>query len=100
MTLPDGCVASLVVDGQSALMRAFVEPREAVAAVGAGDAFLAGYVSARYQGSPPEECLRFGVACGAESTQRLGAGLIDVREVEKLTAEIDVQRVHEPVEAV
>ena len=32
----------------------------------------------------PEECLRFGVACGAESTQRLGAGLIDPREVERL----------------
>jgi len=99
MTLPDGCVASLVVEGQSTLMRAFVEPREAVAAVGAGDAFLAGYVSARYQGSSPEECLRFGVACGAESTQRLGAGLIEVREVDKLTADIEVQRVQEPVEA-
>ncbi len=99
MTLPDGCVASLVVDGTPTLMRAFVEPREAVAAVGAGDAFLAGYVAARYQGSEPEECLRFGVACGAESTQRLGAGLIDLREVEKLTADIDVQRVQEPVGA-
>ncbi len=99
MTLPDGCVASLVVDGTPTLMRAFVEPREAVAAVGAGDAFLAGYVSARYQGSAPEECLRFGVACGAESTQRLGAGLIDIREVEKLTADIEVQRVQEPVGA-
>jgi 1-phosphofructokinase family hexose kinase len=99
MTLPDGCVASLVVEGGSTLMRAFVEPREAVAAVGAGDAFLAGYVAARYQGSSPEECLRFGVACGAESTQRLGAGLIDVREVEKLTGDIEVQRVQEPVGA-
>jgi len=99
MTLPDGCVASLVIDGTPTLMRAFVEPREAVAAVGAGDAFLAGYVSARYQGSAPEECLRFGVACGAESTQRLGAGLIDIREVEKLTGDIAVQRVQEPVGA-
>jgi 1-phosphofructokinase family hexose kinase len=99
MTLPDGCVASLVVDGTPTLIRAFVEPREAVAAVGAGDAFLAGYVSARYQGSAPEECLRFGVACGAESTQRLGAGLIDIREVEKLAGDIEVQRVQEPVGA-
>ena len=60
--------------------------------VGSGDAFLAGYVAARYAGAPPEECLRFGVACGAESTQRLGAGLIDPREVERLLGEIDVQR--------
>jgi len=49
--------------------------------VGSGDAFLAGYVAARYQGSSPEECLRFGVACGAESTRRLGAGLVAPREV-------------------
>jgi sugar/nucleoside kinase (ribokinase family) len=66
--------------------------------VGAGDAFLAGFVAARYMGSPPDECLRFGVACGAESTQRLGAGLIEPREVERLVGEIDVQRLDAPAE--
>ena len=76
----------------------FVEPREAVAAVGAGDAFLAGFVAARYLGGPVDECLRYGVACGAESTQRLGAGLVEVREVERLVAEIDVQRLETPAE--
>ena len=44
---------------------------------GSGDAFLAGYLAARYEGRPPDQCLRFGVACGAESTARLGHGLID-----------------------
>ena len=39
-----------------------VEPR---ATVGSGDAFLAGYVAARYSGKSTEECLAFGVACGA-----------------------------------
>ena len=57
------------------LLRARIEPREAVATVGSGDAFLAGFVAARYGGRSPEDCLRFGVACGAESIQRLGAGL-------------------------
>ena len=38
--------------------RVSIDPREAVAAVGAGDAFLAGYVAARYPGQPPTECLR------------------------------------------
>ncbi|MDX6685414.1 MAG: 1-phosphofructokinase, partial [Baekduia sp.] len=42
MTLPDGCVASLPVDGEHVVHRVWIEPREAVAAVGAGDAFLAG----------------------------------------------------------
>jgi 1-phosphofructokinase/tagatose 6-phosphate kinase len=96
MTLPDGCVASVLAGGVSALHRVWIEPREAVAAVGAGDAFLAGFVAARYSGSSPEECLRFGVACGAESTQRLGAGLIDPREVDRLMGEIRVERLAMP----
>jgi 1-phosphofructokinase/tagatose 6-phosphate kinase len=98
MTLPDGCVASVMVDGAPTLHRVWIEPREAVAAVGAGDAFLAGFVAARYTGSPAPDCLRFGVACGAESTQRLGAGLIEPREVERLLAEIEVQRLETPAE--
>ena len=96
MTLPDGCVASIVVDGGPVLHRVWIESREAVAAVGAGDAFLAGFVAARYTGSAPEECLRFAVACGAESTQRLGAGLIDPREVERLLGEIEIERLDQP----
>lgn len=90
MTMPDGCFASVLVDGERDLYRVRIEPREAVAAVGAGDAFLAGYVAARYEGKSPGECLRFGVACGAESVQRLGAGLVDPQKVERLLGEIDV----------
>ena len=96
MTLPDGCVASILVDGAPVLHRVWIEPREAVAAVGAGDAFLAGFVAARYLGTPPAECLRFAVACGAESTQRLGAGLIDPREVDRLLGEIEIERLDQP----
>jgi 1-phosphofructokinase/tagatose 6-phosphate kinase len=93
MTTPDGCFASLRGEGGPHLLRARIEPREPVAAVGSGDAFLAGFVAARYGGASPEECLRFGVACGAESTQRLGAGLIDPREVERLLPEVEVTEV-------
>jgi 1-phosphofructokinase/tagatose 6-phosphate kinase len=93
MTGPEGCVAALHANGERQLLRVTVEPRDAVAAVGSGDAFLAGYVSARYTGSSAAECLRFGVACVAESTRRLGAGLLDAREVEKLMAEVEVERI-------
>ena len=96
MTLPDGCVASLKVDGDRALHRVWIEPRESAAAVGAGDAFLAGYVAARYTGQKPEECLRRAVACGAESTGRLGAGLVDPRRGRALLIEIEVQRLDCP----
>jgi 1-phosphofructokinase/tagatose 6-phosphate kinase len=84
MTLQEGCWAQMLVDGAPRLYRVTVPAVEAVAAIGAGDAFLAGYIAARYRGQTPVECLRFGVACGAESTGRLGAGLIDVREVDRL----------------
>jgi len=40
------------------------------------------------------------VACGAESTQRLGAGLIDPKGVERLLAEVDVERIETPAETV
>jgi 1-phosphofructokinase len=96
MTLPDGCVAAVIVDGAPVLHRVWIEPRETVASVGAGDAFLAGFVAARYMGSKATECLRFAVACGAESTQRLGAGLIDAREVERLLGEIEIERLDQP----
>ena len=98
MTVPDGCFASIHEEGSTRLYRVRVEPRDPVAAVGSGDAFLAGYVAARYQGSPPAECLRFGVACGTESTQQLGAGVIDPREAEKLLADIEVERLELPAE--
>ena len=93
ITLPDGCVASVLTGGQAAEHRVWIEPREAVASVGAGDAFLAGYVAARYSGSSSEECLRYAVACGAESTQRLGAGLINPKGVDELLAEVEVERI-------
>jgi 1-phosphofructokinase/tagatose 6-phosphate kinase len=101
MTLPDGCVASIPDEhgsGPGVLHRVWIEQREPVAPVGSGDAFLAGVVAARYTGESPAESLRFGVACGAESTQRLGAGLIDPREVERLRAETVVERLELPAE--
>jgi 1-phosphofructokinase/tagatose 6-phosphate kinase len=96
MTTPDGCWAQILVDGAPQLYRATIAPREPVATVGSGDAFLAGYVAARYSGSSAPECLRFGVACGAESTGRLGAGLIDARAVDRLGAEVQLLQVELP----
>jgi 1-phosphofructokinase/tagatose 6-phosphate kinase len=96
MTLTDGCFAQVLVDGRPSLKRARIEPREPVAKSGSGDAFLAGYVSARYESRPADHCLRFGVACGAESTSRLGAGLIDPKEARRLMGEVEISEV-EPV---
>jgi len=97
MTVDDGCFAQVLTgEGGSELLRVLVEPREPVAAIGSGDAFLAGYVAARYGGAPPEDCLRFGVGCGTESTRHLGAGVLDPREVDRLMGEVVVQTLEEP----
>jgi 1-phosphofructokinase/tagatose 6-phosphate kinase len=98
MTADDGGFAMVTEEGGSQLYRLRVDPLEAYSAVGSGDAFLAGYVAARYTGRPPAECLRFGVACGAESTQHIGAGVIDPREAERLESEIAIEPVEIPAE--
>ncbi len=98
MTLPDGCYAQVLLDGQPSLKRARVQPREPVAKSGSGDAFLAGYLAARYESRAPDQCLRFGVACGAESTARLGAGLIDPREARRLIGEVELTEIELPAE--
>jgi 1-phosphofructokinase/tagatose 6-phosphate kinase len=90
VTLPDGCLAQLLIDGVPSLQRARIAQREPVAPVGSGDAFLAGYVAARYEGDAPFDCLRMGVACGAESTGRMGAGIVDPREVRRLVADVEI----------
>jgi 1-phosphofructokinase/tagatose 6-phosphate kinase len=98
MTSDDGGFAQVIEDGGPQLYRLHIEPLETYSAVGSGDAFLAGYVAARYSGRPAADCLRFGVACGAESTQHIGAGVIDPRETERLEPEIAVERVEIPAE--
>ena len=100
MTLPTGCLA-LTRNGQEralSLYAARIDAGvvEARSTVGSGDAFLAGLVAARYSGRSSEDALRFAVACGAESVQHFGAGVLDAREVERLLADVTVERLSEP----
>jgi len=90
ITSPRGCHA---VVGSGASRRAYevtAPALEPVSSVGSGDAFLAGYVAARYEGASPRDCLAYGVACGAESTQHFGAGSIDREEVEHVLESVEV----------
>jgi 1-phosphofructokinase family hexose kinase len=90
ITRPDGCVAVVGEGSERRFLAVHTETLEPVSTVGSGDAFLAGYVAARYDGRDPGDCLAFGVACGAESTQHFGAGTIDPRQVERLLGEVEV----------
>ena len=71
---------------------------EPLATVGSGDAFLAGFVASRYARRSHVDCLAYAVACGAESTQHLGAGLVDPEQVTRLRSEIEVERPALPAE--
>ena len=104
ITRTHGCVAIVGEDGNGSPLgrrageaphgtryEVAIESLEPVSTVGSGDAFLAGYVAARYAGLSPKECLSYGVASGAESTQHFGAGSIDRREVERLASQVEVR---------
>jgi 1-phosphofructokinase/tagatose 6-phosphate kinase len=98
MTLPTGCIGLLGTGADRVLLSASIDPGvvEARSTVGSGDAFLAGYVAARYSDGSAEECLRYAVGCGAESIQHFGAGVLDPREVDRLLPEVQVERLPEP----
>jgi 1-phosphofructokinase family hexose kinase len=98
ITRPEGCVAAVGEGSERRLLEVHTEPLEAVSTVGSGDAFLAGYVAARYEGRSPEDCLAYGVACGAESTQHFGAGTVDRNQVERLLGEVAVHDLEVPAE--
>ena len=98
ITRPDGCVAAIGQGSERRFVEVRTEPLDTVSTVGSGDAFLAGYVAARYEDRPADECLAYGVACGAQSTQHFGAGMVDLNQVERLLGEVHVQDLEVPAE--
>jgi 1-phosphofructokinase family hexose kinase len=91
VTSEQGCMGVVGEGPDRRRYEARIDPLEPVTTVGSGDCFLAGYVAARFEGAGPRECLAFGVACGAESTQHFGAGTLDRREVERLLPRVEVR---------
>jgi 1-phosphofructokinase family hexose kinase len=98
ITRPEGCVAAVGEGADRRLLEVHTEPLEPVSTVGSGDAFVAGYVAGRYEGRSAEDCLAYGVACGAESTQHFGAGTVDRNQVERLLGEVAVHDLEVPAE--
>jgi 1-phosphofructokinase/tagatose 6-phosphate kinase len=93
ITSASGCAAVVGSGRERSRYEIEIEPMDPVSAVGSGDAFLAGYVAARYEGRSARDCLAYGVACGAESTQHFGAGTLDPREVERIFASVSVAEI-------
>jgi 1-phosphofructokinase/tagatose 6-phosphate kinase len=96
ITHAEGCYALIGRNHERCLCSVRAEPLEPVSAIGAGDVFVAGYLAARYSGQSDRDCLRFAVACGAESTQHFGAGVLDPRSVERIANEVSITELERP----
>lgn len=96
ITMPNGCVAVVGEGPEQRMLEVTIDPLEPISTVGSGDAFVAGYMAALYDGQSPERCLSYGVACGAESTQHLGAGWLDRARAESLLDSVKVRQIETP----
>jgi 1-phosphofructokinase family hexose kinase len=100
ITRESGCVAAILEQEHRRLYEVTAPSLEPVATVGSGDAFLAGFVAARFDDRPPREALRYAVACGAESTQHFGAGTIDPEAVKSIAERVEIHNLDTPAAAV
>jgi len=64
--------------------------------VGAGDAFLAGFLVAREAGKPPQDRLASAVAAGGASVLSDIVGSIDLAAYDRLLAQVEVKPVETP----
>ncbi len=70
--------------------RATAPEVEVDSAVGAGDAMVAGALSADAEGRPPEAQLRLAVACGSATAITPGTELCHLHDVHDLETRVDV----------
>jgi len=89
---PHGCVARFRVGRREHVFRGDITPLEAVVStVGSGDAFLAGFLSARFRRLDLAESLRHALAAGAANTQAYGAGVLDAKTAADLLELTEVE---------
>ncbi len=90
ITLENGCFALVREDRQVRRYRAVTPLLEPVSVVGAGDAFLAQWLSAVLDDASAEDALRLASAAGAASVLEVGAGRFDPGEVKRLLPAVEV----------
>jgi 1-phosphofructokinase/tagatose 6-phosphate kinase len=91
ITQESACFALFREDRVTRRYRASIDRIEPVAAVGAGDVLLAGFLAARFNGRSTDEALRQGVGCAAASVLELGPGRFDPREASRLASIVHLE---------
>ncbi|MCI0521984.1 MAG: PfkB family carbohydrate kinase, partial [Chloroflexi bacterium] len=91
--------AVLTLGGQGAVMaeaggawRAFPPQIEPLSAIGSGDAFLAGLLSALKRGESAPEALRCAAAAGAANALLPGSGFFKLEDYHELRKAVRVER--------
>ena len=91
ITQETACFALFREDRVTRRYRAAIDRIEPVAAVGAGDVLLGGFLAARFNGAPVDTALRQGVSCAAASVLELGPGRFDPREAARLASIVELE---------
>jgi 1-phosphofructokinase len=85
-----GGAGAVFVDREGALL-ARPPKVEVRSTVGAGDAMVAGIVSAMISGLPLTDLARMATACGAYAVTRVGAGIEDLAGQRKLMSQVEIE---------
>jgi 1-phosphofructokinase/tagatose 6-phosphate kinase len=91
ITQETACFALFREDRVTTRYRASIDRIEPVAAVGAGDVLLAGFLAARFNGRSVDAALRQGVGAAAASVLELGPGRFDAREASRLASLVHLE---------
>lgn len=62
-----------------------------VSAVGSGDSFVAGFIWAKREGKPLDECLKIATAAGAANAMHFGAGFCSKECILSLASQVDIR---------
>jgi 1-phosphofructokinase/tagatose 6-phosphate kinase len=90
LTVESGCFARVREERRVKRYRAVVPRLEPVSDVGAGDAFLAQWLTGILDSTSAEDALRHAVATGAASVLDVGAGRFDPAEARRLAGAVEV----------
>jgi 1-phosphofructokinase/tagatose 6-phosphate kinase len=92
ITHSGGCFALFREERKPQRLLALTPSLDPRSTVGSGDVLLAAFLGSRLvDGRPPDESLRVAVAAGAASTQAVGAGRFDLRELARLVASVELE---------
>jgi 1-phosphofructokinase family hexose kinase len=91
ITQETACFALFREDRVTRRYRAAIDRVEPIAAVGAGDVLLGGFLAARFNGAPLDVALRQGVGCAAASVLELGPGRFDPREASRFASIVQLE---------